>query len=107
MMNTPALIEVLRSERERALERLREAEDAQVRLLLWRTRRRTGAQHWEVVGDELAGRNPISFGLGTAPPREASGRRRHERCLRELRIRRTRNPRWNTGGSVRLILRSV
>ena len=72
-------------------------------LLEWRTRRRAGAQHREVVGDELAGRNPISFGLGTAPAREASGRRRHERCLRGLRIRRTRNPRLNTGGSVRLI----
>ena len=70
-------------------------------LLEWRTRRRAGAQHREVVGDELAGRNPISFGPSTAPAREASGRRRHERCLRGLRIRRTRNPRLNTGGSVR------
>src|SRR5262249_46692935 len=75
-------------------------------LVEWRTWRRAGAQHREVVGDELAGRNPIPFGLGTAPAREASGRR-HERCLRGRRIRRTRNPRLSTGGFVRLILRSV
>src|ERR671914_531339 len=64
-------------------------------LLEGRMRRRTGAQHREVVGDELAGRNAISFGPSTAPAREPSGRRRHERCLRGPCIRRTWNPRLN------------
>src|SRR5918992_5764792 len=64
-------------------------------LLECRMRRRAGAQHREVVGDELAGRNPIAFGPNTAPAREPSGRRRHERCLRGPCIRRTWNPRLN------------
>jgi hypothetical protein len=74
-------------------------------LLECRMRRRAGAQHREVVGDELAGRNPISFGLGRLLAREASGRR-HERGLLP-RIRRSRNPRLNAVAPSASFLRSV